>query len=52
MPTTDTRFSALLEQFTSDLQSPNEDTRRKAVDELYALIIAQYADVSTQIRSR
>lgn len=50
MPTTDTRFSALLEQFTGDLQSPNEDIRRKAVDELYGLIIAQYADVSVQMQ--
>lgn len=46
MSTTDTRFSVLLEQFTGDLQSPNEDTRRRATDELYERIIAQYADVS------
>jgi hypothetical protein len=49
MSTADTRFSALLEQFTGDLQSTNEDVRRRAVDELYALIIAQYADVSNEI---
>jgi len=42
----DTRLPALLEQFTADLQSPNEDTRRRATDELYERIIAQYADVS------
>ena len=49
MSTTDTRFSALLEQFTGGLQNTNEDIRRQAVDELYALIIAQYADVSNEI---
>jgi hypothetical protein len=42
----DTRLPALLEQFTGDLQSPIEDTRRRATDELYERIIAQYADVS------
>jgi hypothetical protein len=49
MSTADTRFSALLEQFTGDLQNTNEDIRRRAVDELYAHIIAQYADVSKDI---
>ena len=49
MPPTDTRFSTLLDQFTGDLQSPNDDVRRKAVDELYASIIAQYVDVSVRI---
>ena len=42
----DTRLSALLDQFTNDLQSPNEDIRRRATDDLYERIIAQYADVS------
>ena len=46
MSTGDTRLSALLEQFTDSLQSPNEDIRRRATDELYERIIAQYADVS------
>jgi len=46
MSTADTRFPALLEQFTGDLQSPYEDIRRRATDELYERIIAQYADVS------
>ena len=49
MPTPDTRFPTLLEQFTGDLQNANEDIRRRAVDELYALIIAQYADVSDEM---
>jgi len=49
MSTADTRFSALLEQFTGDLQNTNEDIRRRAVDELYAHIIAQYADVNREI---
>jgi hypothetical protein len=49
MSTADTQLSALLEQFTGDLHSTNEDIRRRAVDELYALIIAQYADVSKEI---
>jgi len=42
----DTRLPALLEQFTVELQSPNEDVRRRATDELYERIIAQYPDVS------
>jgi hypothetical protein len=46
MSTADTRFSALLDPFTGDLQSPNEDVRRRAADELYERIIGQYADVS------
>jgi hypothetical protein len=46
MSTPDTRFPALLEQFTGDLQSPIEDVRRRATDDLYDRIIAQYADVS------
>jgi hypothetical protein len=46
MSTTDTRVTALLEQFAGDLQSSNEDIRRRATDELYERIIAQYADVS------
>lgn len=46
MSTVDNRFTALLEQFTGDLQSANEETRRRATDELYARIFAQYADVS------
>lgn len=46
MSATDTRFSVLLEQFTGDLQSPNDETRRRATDELYERIISQYADVS------
>jgi hypothetical protein len=45
MSTADTRFSALLDQFTGDLQNPNEDVRRRATDELYERIIGQYADV-------
>jgi hypothetical protein len=49
MSTADTRFSALLEQFTGDLHSTNEDIRRRAVDEFYSLIIAQYADVNREI---
>jgi hypothetical protein len=46
MSTTDTRFPVLLEQFTGDLQSPHDDIRRRATDELYERIIVQYADVS------
>ncbi len=49
MSTTDTRFPALLDQFTGDLQSPNEEIRRRATDELYECILAQYADVSGEI---
>ena len=49
MSIADTRFSALLEQFTGDLQSPHEDVRRRATDQLYEAIIAQYADVSSKI---
>ena len=52
MSTTDTRFSALIEQFTGSLQSPDEDVRRKATDDLYERIIAQYADVSSVMISR
>ncbi|CAM4856778.1 unnamed protein product [Rotaria socialis] len=44
MSTADTRLPVLLEQFTGDLQSPNEDTRRRATDELYERILAQYVD--------
>jgi len=49
MSTIDTRLSVLLEQFIGDLQSPYEDIRRRATDELYERIIVQYADVSWEI---
>ncbi|CAF4657655.1 unnamed protein product [Rotaria sp. Silwood1] len=49
MSTVDTRFPALLEQFAGDLQSPNEDTRRRATDELYERIVAQYADAPSDV---
>ncbi|CAF0732022.1 unnamed protein product [Adineta steineri] len=49
MSVTDTRFPALLEQFAVDLQSPNEDTRRRATDELYERIISQYADAPSDV---
>ncbi|CAF3785120.1 unnamed protein product, partial [Rotaria sp. Silwood1] len=45
----DTRFSALLEQFIDDLQSPNEDTRLRATDEFYECILAQYADAPSDV---
>jgi hypothetical protein len=48
MSTTDLRFSVLLEQFTGVLHSTNEDIRRRAVDELYTLILDQYADVNRE----
>ena len=48
MSSVDMQLSALLEQFTGDLHSTSEDRRRQAVDELYALVIAQYADVSKE----
>ena len=50
MSTADTRFPALLEQFTGDLQSPIEDVRRRATDELYERITTQYPDVSEIFR--
>ena len=46
MSTLDTRLPDLLEKFSGDLQSPNEEIRRRATDELYERIIAQYPDVS------
>ncbi|UJR25716.1 hypothetical protein I4U23_007067 [Adineta vaga] len=49
MSITDTRFSVLLEQFVEGLQSSNEDIRRRATDELYERIIAQYADAPTDV---
>lgn len=48
MSTTDPRFSVLLEQFTGGLHGANEDIRRQAVDELYTLILDQYADVNRE----
>lgn len=46
MSVADTRFSDLINRFIGDLENPNEDVRRRATDELYELLIAQYSDVS------
>ena len=46
MSVQDSRCLALIEQYIGNLQSPYEDVRRRATDELYERIVAQYADVS------
>ncbi|CAF1149527.1 unnamed protein product, partial [Adineta ricciae] len=49
MSVADNRFSTFLDHYVEGLQSSNEETRRRATDELYESIIAQYADAPSDV---
>ena len=51
MSVADNRLVEFIDAYIDKLESPHENIRRRATDELYESIVAHYADVSSSLIS-